>query len=150
MKRQSFQRCIKRACSIVLLFIFTACTHELRKEDQDIEVIDISEPSREQLQLPVSSMPRKAESAVDQLLSTANKAIADKNYNKAAALIERAVRLAPRDGRAYFGLAQVHYFRNNLSLSQSFVNKAKALAMNDNVLLSSIFDFSQRYLNAGE
>ena len=93
---------------------------------------------------PRKSSDASSQAAVEQLLASADQAIAEQHYGRAAALIERAIRVAPNDARAYFGLAQVHYYQSRQALSRSFLDRARALAVGDRALLKLINEFSAR------
>ncbi|MDG1937315.1 MAG: hypothetical protein P8I62_00430 [Pseudomonadales bacterium] len=85
----------------------------------------------------------KSASAVDQLLVQANTAIAEKTLGKASALVERAIRVAPQDPRAYFSLAQIRYRQGQQGQAKSLAQRARALAGNDTALLASIVQFQK-------
>lgn len=99
------------------------------------------------LQLPPravdSSHPAEGASAVDQLLAEADKALAAQDSGKAAALVERALRVAPKDPRAYFTLAQIRYRQGQRHQVALLIQKARAFASNDKALLASISRFQQ-------
>ena len=109
---------IKKAILLTsMLILITACgsaptfdqatdVDSSSKGDKDINV-DAEDSG---LRLPpreTNVETRKSASAVDQLLVQAQEAIAEASLGKASALVERAIRLAPQDARAYFSLAQV-------------------------------------------
>jgi len=86
---------------------------------------------------------KKSASAVDQLLVQAQEAMAEESLGKASALVERAVRLAPQDARAYFSLAQVRNRQGQNGQAQSLAQKARALVVDDNALLAAIVQFQK-------
>ena len=131
---------IKYFLNIVTICLLVSCAG-LPDREVPVEDVGVSSSQPEMLQIPTRKS-QSGSSAVDKLLNDANDAMAAQLYNKAAALMERAIRVAPQDGRTYFALAQVHYYQNNLALSRSFLQKANALAVNDKKLSMSIERFS--------
>lgn len=133
--------------AVIILLLLCGCTATVdrRVDSGEVEVVDISVDRSETIQLPERDK-HSGDSAVDKLLVDANRAIEEKQYAKAAAIIERAVRVAPQDGWAYYSLAQVHFYQNNVSLSQSLLSRARALADEDKELLTAIQTLSQRLL----
>ena len=112
--------------------------------------VEIDEPPVDTgLRLPPRSTDKeglrleKSASAVDQLLVQANTAITEKMLGKASALVERAIRVAPQDPRAYFSLAQIRYRQGQQEQAKSLVQRARALAGNDTALLASIVQFQK-------
>ena len=89
----------------------------------------------------------KSASAIDQLLVQANTAVANNYLEKASALVERAIRFAPQDARAYFSLAQIRYQQGQKSQAKSLAQKARTLVTNDNALLASIVQFQKVFAN---
>lgn len=102
----------------------------------------MSEP---ELILPGKHKRNREHTAVDTLLTSANNALAAGQYQLAAAQIERAIRVAPDDPRAYFSLAQVHYRQDRKELARSFLDKAESLATGDKVLMMAISQFRKQY-----
>ena len=145
---------IKRALLLTsMLILITACgsaptfdqsadVESSSKSDADINV----DAGDNALHLPprdANLKTRKSASAVDQLLVQAQEAIAEASLGKASALVERAIRLAPQDARAYFSLAQVRYRQGQNGQAQSLAQKARALVVNDNALLAAIVQFQK-------
>ena len=83
-------------------------------------------------------------SAVDGLLTSAAEAMARGELARAAATIERAIRLAPDDARGYFSLAQLRFRQQQLNQVTHLIDKATVLASGDRELLHAIEQFSQR------
>ena len=144
MKRLHLLQLVGWSC----LLLLSACSSIAPPEEAvpDIEIIeaDRSETEAVRITMPSRQLEGASNSAVDQLLAEASAAIAAQHYERANALIERAVRVAPHDARAYFGLSQVNYHQKRLALSQSFLQKARSLAVNDKQLLMSIDKFAER------
>lgn len=135
---------IKTLVTTALLLMLAACgTYP------DIETAPPAvEPDSSGLQLPprqpANEVPHQSgASAVDQLLDQATMAMADNYMGKASALVERAIRLAPQDPRAYFSLAQIRYHQGQLPQVSPLIQKAKAMANGDSRLLAAISQFQQ-------
>ena len=145
---------IKKALLLTsMLILITACgSAPMFDQSTDVESssksdADINVDARDNgLHLPprdANLETRKSASAVDQLLVQAQEAIAEASLGKASALVERAIRLAPQDARAYFSLAQVRYRQGQNGQAQSLAQKARALVVNDNALLAAIVQFQK-------
>lgn len=100
----------------------------------------ISEPPQT-LHIPQTKQRPSAAGAIEQLLAQSNQALADKHYERAAAMAERVIRIAPTDPRGYFALAQISHFQQQLGLSKSLLLKAESLAVNDASLAAAIEKF---------
>ena len=85
-------------------------------------------------------------SAFEQLMADARQAIELRDYPRAAALAERAMRISPQDPRAYFELAKISFYQNNIDRSRALLARAESLAASDGQMLSTIQQFSQRNL----
>ena len=148
MKRLQSLQLVGWSCLLLLGACSSIAPHE--GAVPDIEIIEADRSETEtgteavRITMPSRQLEGASNSAVDQLLAEASAAISAQRYERANALIERAVRVAPHDARAYFGLSQVNYHQNRLALSQSFLQKARSLAVNDKRLLMSIDKFAER------
>ena len=111
------------------------------EKNTDVEDAGLRLPPRES-----NVQTKKSASAVDQLLVQAHTALAEKSLGKASALVERAIRLAPQDARAYFSLAQVRNLQGQKDQAQSLAQKARALVVNDNALLGAIVQFQKGFM----
>lgn len=135
---------IHQTIIISLLVLLSSCG--MMPPLDESEDIKVELPDDGSLHLP----PRATEpndaggnssSAVDQLLNQANQAIADNYPAKAAALVERAIRVAPKDPRGYFTLAQIRHRQGQSHQVAQLIHKARSLAGSDKVLLASINHF---------
>jgi tetratricopeptide (TPR) repeat protein len=143
-------RYIERAAVLIsMLMLITACgsvpTLDVEPSVSDDTAVDVDSEDTG-LRLPpreTNLQTKKSASAVDQLLVQAQSAIADESLGKASALVERAIRLAPQDARAYFSLAQVRYRQDQKGQAQSLAQKARALVVDDNALLAAIVQFQK-------
>ena len=79
----------------------------------------------------------RTNSAVVALLSSAEQQTQRGDYVNAAATLERAIRISPRDGQLYYQLAQVRYLQNNYHQSEQLCRKAISLAGGDSALVSN-------------
>jgi len=75
-------------------------------------------------------------SAVIALLSSAQKQLQSGDYMRAAATLERAIRISPRDPELYYQLAQVRYLQRNYHQTEQLCRKAISLAGSDKKLLA--------------
>lgn len=126
---------------LVLFGVVVACSQQPQQSADEIEEVDLSVGGDERLHIPRQSREYGQYLAVDILLASANEAIKVGHYQRAAAYVERAIRMAPNDARAYFGLAQVHYYQNQPELGSSFLAKSESLALRDKALLKAIQKF---------
>ena len=90
----------------------------------------------------------KLVSAVEQLLVDADGAIAEKNYPRAAAMIERAIRVGSEDPRGYFVLAKLRFEQGQFAQVQPLLAKARSLAAGDQKLLRSINKYEESVFTA--
>ena len=135
------------AVTMIVLILLTACG-SVPTTERPSDVIIEDKPDDVGLRLPPREsgvQNQKSASAVDQLLVQANIAIADDYLEKASALVERAIRLAPQDGRAYFSLAQIRYQQGQKNQAKSLAQKARVLTVNDTALLASIVQFQKKF-----
>lgn len=119
----------------------------------DSAPVDTDSDDDSTLQLPPrtaptqrDSVPATAATAVDQLIDEAKVAMGQQLLGKASALVERALRLAPQDPRAYFSLAQIRHQQGQSAQVPPLLQKAKALAGDDTVLTKAISQFEQSRL----
>lgn len=82
---------------------------------------------------------RRTNSAVIALLETARDQQQQQKYVEAAASLERAIRIAPRDPQLYLQLAKVRLQQGRKSQAQQLCNKAVALSGNDTQIQDSCY-----------
>lgn len=94
---------------------------------------DYSDP---QFEIP-NSAPSAApnNSAVIALLSSGQQQRKSGDYQRAAATLERAIRISPRNPELYYELAQVRYLEGNYHQGEQLCRKAISLAAGDRVLI---------------
>ncbi|MDG1292732.1 MAG: tetratricopeptide repeat protein [Pseudomonadales bacterium] len=146
-------RYIKRFTLLTaIVMLMTACGSAPTIDQADTAASDQAEINQQAedvgLRLPpraTSEQTKKSASAVDQLLVQAHSAIAQDALEKASALVERAIRLAPQDARAYFSLAQVRYQQGQKGQAESLAKKARALVVNDSSLSGAIAQFQKAF-----
>ena len=123
----------------------------------DSAPVDTDSDDDSTLQLPPRTAPPQPDSvpatatataatAVDQLIDEAKVAMGQQLLGKASALVERALRLAPQDPRAYISLAQIRHQQGQSAQVPPLLQKAKALAGDDTVLTKAISQFEQSRL----
>lgn len=135
---------------LTLSVVLTGCSYTVQREsvsagEAAVEPVAEQKASGLELEMPNNRARTKERSAVDTLIDNANTAIKAGDYSNAAAQIERAIRLASDNARAYFALAQVHFYQNQPELGRSFLDKAEVLAGNDKALLKSIAGFRRKH-----
>ncbi len=79
-------------------------------------------------QPPAKDAVRAESSAVLALLETADRQTQEKQYGAAAASLERAIRISPRDPSLYLALAGVRLQQGDRQQASQLCNKAIALA----------------------
>lgn len=79
---------------------------------------------------PQSGTPRSMapNTAVLALVEAAQAQKQQQNYSAAAASLERAIRIAPRDAQLYLQLAQIRHRQGNIAQADQLCKKAIALA----------------------
>lgn len=78
---------------------------------------------------PTVAPPRS--SGAQTLLAQANRAIAEQRPNTAVVLLERAIRIEPREAALWIKLSQVHLSKNETLIAFQHARKAVALAGSD-------------------
>lgn len=134
---------------LIVIFLLASCGALPPLSDEPDYTPSSDQPDQTGLQLPPRSSDSKAsilsgQSAIDQLLMSANDAMNDGRYDQASALVERAMRVEPMDPRSYFSLAQIRYSQQQFAQVNVLLRKAKALAMTDQSLLLAIEDYENR------
>ena len=111
---------------------------------------DAQQPTIEELDVGETSIDDYdrggGNTALERLLAQANDAAKQQQYERAASLAERAMRIAPNDPQVYFLLGQLSYFQQDLTRSKSLMAKARSLAQGDKAMSLSIDEFVARYL----
>jgi len=108
---------------------------------QDQSYPEESYPSQDVIseeRAPVYNLPPSYpgnNSAVVALLGSAEKQRLSGDYMRAAATLERAIRISPRDPELYYQLAQVRYMQRNYHQTEQLCRKAISLAAGDKRLL---------------
>ena len=98
-------------------------------------------PSRDtapEERVPVYNVPPSSPGnnrAVIALLDSAEKQRLSGDYMLAAASLERAIRISPRDPELYYQLAQVRYLQHNYHQTEQLCRKAISLASGEKKLL---------------
>jgi tetratricopeptide (TPR) repeat protein len=135
---------------LVLILLLAACA--TTQTGVSPTVIDAGKPADSEAE-PTLTLPERstrerlqtpASGAVDQLLQEADSALKSRDFQRASALIERAVRVAPADARTYFSLAQLRVLEQQPAQAVPLLQKARALAGDNRELLLSIDGFERR------
>ncbi len=131
------------SCMLVVLLL-SACSSPPQRGGSEVEDVELSTGGVEQLILPDQRDTGQLNPAIDALLARADSAIKAGRYEQAAVYAERAIRMAPMDARAYFGLAQIHFYQNRPEQGRSFLARAETLAEGNRELLAAIRKFSSQ------
>ncbi len=126
-----------------LCFLIASCASNTGVVDADEPVEQELEQSAKYKGVNQSIVFSGSHAAVTSLMSKADEFIQMKNYEQAAAYIERALRLDPKNGRIYLGLAKVNFFQDRYNEANAFVERARSLAGSDTSLIKSIEQFEQ-------
>ena len=99
------------------------------------------------LSVPPAPAPEPA-SPVSSLLASADAAIAAGEFEQAAAICERALRISPRDGHVWYRLASIRYQQQRYSEAQGLAQRALSFAGTDRTLVREgkfVMDDSDSY-----
>ena len=100
-----------------------------RTEQPETRNLQIREPSTGKVQVPVIAPPRS--SAAQTLLARANTALRDDAPATAIVLLERAVRIEPREAQLWMRLSEAHLDKGETKIALQHARKAIALAGTD-------------------
>lgn len=98
------------------------------------------EQTREESVFEPSSVPTPApqpNAAVAALLAKAQQQKDQREFVQAAASLERAIRISPRDPVLYLELARIRYHQGNLNQAEQLCNKAVTLARDEDGVASA-------------
>ena len=119
-------RAFSGAC---LLWLLISCASQGDVSGSSIPTEERSSTSAEERafsRLPDAG-PDGNNSAITSLLMAAEQAYAQQQFERAAAHVERAIRIAPANPNAYFLLAQVRFSQAQYGLSKTLLSKARSL-----------------------
>jgi hypothetical protein len=146
---------MSRLLLLVVLATLTACT-SVRPSGQPAPVenrdVPSSTPSSERPvvgpPLPPDFEPRDSSSSAPPaperaspaatLLTQVDAAVAEGQLDRAAALAERAIRIAPRDPQAWFALANVQFRQRRYPDAEGSAQRASSFASGNQTLLRAI------------
>ena len=100
---------------IVLSLLLSACTSSPQRYDPYMDISSEQDTSR----------------ATSSLLAKVDVQESAQNWEQAAALLERALRIQPRDAQLWHRLAQVRLQQGQYQLAASLAQKSSALARDD-------------------
>lgn len=103
---------------LVLGMLLSACSGLSQKEESRVKI----------------SSEQNAHRATDSLLAKADTQEQAKQWERAAAFLERALRIEPRNGFLWHRLARVRMYQGQYSLAESLMQKSNALAGDDEEL----------------
>ncbi len=92
-------------------------------------------PARE-VPTPPAEITPKGNQAVVALLDNARKYASAKDYDKAAAALERAIRIEPKNAGIWRDLALMRLYQGQYKHAEELANKAKSLAGSDEFVRS--------------
>ena len=117
-----------RQLSMALFVLLLSACASTPGSDVEPVVEDISSSADETVVLQAPGSKAGADDIVSNFLVQASVHLEAGELERAAAVSERAIRLAPGDPRGYFALAQVRYHQAQFALSASLLEKARSLA----------------------
>jgi len=126
---------------IVMLLTITACgttpvsdaptVSGLNQPDAEVEPLALVETT------PLMRAPSYSSNAVSIIVVNAREAMEKGNYQVAAAQLERAVRIEPRNALLWHYLAKVRFNQGRYSLAANLASKSTLLARGDQALRTS-------------
>ena len=116
--------------------LFTACTSlPLLDSDYEYDPYETTEPAQDSVQDPNRIRHVVANPAVKDLWDQAEAARAAGDYDTAALLLERALRIEPNDAVMWSRLAEIHLFQGNSQQAENMAAKSNAMTV-DNATLN--------------
>ena len=116
-------------CIVLLSLIYAGCASTPSGQTDANEL-----PVMEHASGQIDSSPAEAEKPVtaeSSLLSNANDSTKLEDYSKAIVLLERAIRLSPRDPNLWIRLSQGYLNNKNFELAEQYARKAIVLSKQD-------------------
>lgn len=90
-------------------------------------------------------------SQTDSLLANANKAMEVGQLDKAEMLLERALRMAPREAQLWQGMARIRFEQGNYAQAVQFCLKSNSLAgKNEEIVHQNWLIMEKAYLKSGD
>jgi len=105
---------------LIPVILLSACTGISDKEESRVKI----------------SSEQNAHRATDSLLAQADTQEKEKQWEHAAAYLERALRIEPRNGFLWHRLARIRMNQGQYSLAESLIQKSSSLAGDDQELLA--------------
>jgi tetratricopeptide (TPR) repeat protein len=116
---------------VLILGWMTACTTVPREDSRPAPVMDRSSITPSRPDARTEEIIRSRQQAVVSLLDQAKQSESDGNLVRAAALYERALRIAPSDAEIWYFLAQLRYKQDDFQQAESLAQKSRVLAKDD-------------------
>ncbi len=112
----------------ILWTFYSGCSSSPPNQDQVQELPSPALiPSEPASSTPQNNQPETAESS---LIIAANNSTQEKDYSKAIVVLERAIRLSPRDPSLWIRLSEGYLQQENLHLAEQYAHKAINLSRN--------------------
>jgi len=118
---------------IILMAFYSGCSSSPPNQDR---VQGQPEPSSiiSERDTPTLKI-KKAETAESSLIMEANSSTRQQNYSKAIVVLERAIRLSPREPSLWIRLSEGYLKKEDLNLAEQYARKAINLARNNSEVL---------------
>lgn len=122
---------ILRAALVLILFWLTGCTTVPREDTKPAPVLDRTSITSPRPDARTREINRSRQQAVVNLIDQARQSESSGNLVHAAALYERALRIAPSDAEIWYFLAQLRYQQDDYQQAESLAQKSRLLARDD-------------------
>jgi len=113
----------------ILLVFYSGCSSSPPNQDQAQALPSpssiVSKPANS------TSQNNEPETAESSLIIAANSSTQEKDYSKAIVVLERAIRLSPRDPGLWIRLSEGYLQQENLHLAEQYAHKAINLSRNN-------------------
>lgn len=127
--------------TLLIAGLFSACSSTPIVDTADVEALgdveEIPKPLAFVETTPLLRAPSHSNNAVTSIMINARAAMQKGKYNIAAAQLERAVRIEPRNALLWHYLARVRFNQGRYSLAANLASKSTLLAKGDHDLRSS-------------
>ena len=119
--------CTRRYTGLIFIIsIYSGCSSSPVIQNPGQEPIGSSSITKKQAE--TSSGNTETQTAESSLLTTANNSTREKNYSQAIVVLERAIRLSPRDPDLWIRLSDGYLRQERLNLAEQYARKAIRLA----------------------
>lgn len=119
--------CTRRYTGLIFIFsIYSGCSSSPVIQNTGQEPTESPSTTNEQAKTSLDNT--KAQTAESSLLNAANNSTRKKNYSQAIVVLERAIRLSPRDPDLWIRLSDGYLRQESLNLAEQYARKAIRLA----------------------